>query len=35
MHVTGVDGVVLAEKWAAGTWTYLGISTEGFPNFFL
>ncbi|ETI24222.1 hypothetical protein G647_03591 [Cladophialophora carrionii CBS 160.54] len=34
MHVTGVDGVVLADKWAAGTWTYLGISTAGFPNFF-
>ncbi|EXJ60919.1 hypothetical protein A1O7_05072 [Cladophialophora yegresii CBS 114405] len=34
MHVTGVDGVVLADKWAQGTWTYLGISTAGFPNFF-
>jgi hypothetical protein len=34
MHIVGVNGEVLAEKWKLGTWTYLGISTAGFPNFF-
>ncbi|EXJ86768.1 hypothetical protein A1O3_03722 [Capronia epimyces CBS 606.96] len=34
MKITGVDGQVLTDKWAKGTWTYLGMSTAGFPNFF-
>lgn len=34
IHMTGLDGQLLAEKWREGTWTYLGISTSGFPNFF-
>lgn len=34
MHVKGVNGEILAEKWKMGTWTYMGISTAGFPNFF-
>lgn len=34
IHMTGLNGQVLAEKWKEGTWTYLGISTSGFPNFF-
>jgi len=35
MKISGVDGEILTEKWAKGTWTYLGISTARFPNFFL
>jgi hypothetical protein len=35
MTITGVGGEILADKWAKGTWTYLGISTARFPNFFL
>ncbi|KAK5390164.1 hypothetical protein LTS13_000245 [Exophiala xenobiotica] len=35
MKISGVDGEILTEKWAMGTWTYLGISTARFPNFFL
>ena len=35
MRITGVDGEMMSEKWAKGTWTYLGISTAHFPNFFL
>ena len=31
---TGVGGVALRDKWAAGPRTYLGIATAGFPNFF-
>ncbi|KAK4943934.1 hypothetical protein LTR10_016650 [Elasticomyces elasticus] len=34
MKITGVDGDILAEKWAQGTWTYLGMTTAKFPNFF-
>ncbi|KAK5305825.1 hypothetical protein LTR99_003369 [Exophiala xenobiotica] len=34
MKISGVDGEILTEKWAMGTWTYLGISTARFPNFF-
>ncbi|KIW46870.1 uncharacterized protein PV06_02494 [Exophiala oligosperma] len=34
IKITGVDGEVLTDKWAKGTWTYLGISTARFPNFF-
>jgi cation diffusion facilitator CzcD-associated flavoprotein CzcO len=32
--ITGVDGVALRDKWAAGPRTYLGIATAGFPNLF-
>jgi cyclohexanone monooxygenase len=31
---TGRDGVVLADKWAGGPRTYLGLMTAGFPNLF-
>ncbi len=34
MHITGTDGVKLADKWAAGPRTYLGIGMAGFPNLF-
>jgi len=32
--IKGLDGKLLTEKWKQGTWTYLGIATSGFPNFF-
>ncbi len=32
--ITGVGGLALRDKWAAGPRTYLGIATAGFPNFF-
>jgi cyclohexanone monooxygenase len=32
--ITGVDGVTLREKWAAGPRTYLGLGVAGFPNLF-
>ena len=35
MKVTGRNGMVLADKWAAGPRTYLGLMTAGFPNLFL
>ena len=34
MNITGRDGVKLADKWAAGPRTYLGIGMTGFPNLF-
>ncbi len=34
MGVTGRNGLTLAEKWADGPHTYLGIATNGFPNLF-
>ena len=36
MHIDieGTDGVTLKDKWAKGTWTYLGMSTANFPNMF-
>jgi cation diffusion facilitator CzcD-associated flavoprotein CzcO len=34
IRIKGLDGEVLAEKWTKGTWTYLGLTTAGFPNFF-
>jgi cyclohexanone monooxygenase len=33
--IIGAHGVTLADKWAAGPRTYLGIATAGFPNLFL
>ena len=35
MKVSGINGEQMSEKWRLGTWTYLGISTARFPNFFL
>jgi cation diffusion facilitator CzcD-associated flavoprotein CzcO len=34
IKLTGLNGETLQEKWKMGTYTYLGISTAGFPNFF-
>ncbi len=34
VDITGRDGVTLADKWAEGPKTYLGLTTVGFPNFF-
>ncbi len=33
--ITGPEGASLAEKWAAGPRTYLGVMTAGFPNLFM
>ncbi len=35
MHIVGRGGLTLKEKWIAGPRTYLGLSTVGFPNFFM
>lgn len=35
VDITGRDGVRLADKWAAGPETYLGLTTAGFPNLFM
>jgi cation diffusion facilitator CzcD-associated flavoprotein CzcO/acetyl esterase/lipase len=35
VNVTGKDGVTLKHKWAEGPSTYLGLTTVGFPNFFM
>ncbi len=35
VDLTGRDGVTLAEKWAAGPTTYLGLTSVGFPNLFM
>lgn len=34
MGIVGRDGVKLADRWAQGPRTYLGIASAGFPNFF-
>jgi cyclohexanone monooxygenase len=34
VDITGRKGVRLADKWAAGPRTYLGLGTAGFPNLF-
>jgi len=34
MNITGKDGVKLADTWADGPHTYLGIMVAGFPNLF-
>ena len=34
VDITGRDGLALADKWADGPKTYLGLMTGGFPNFF-
>jgi cyclohexanone monooxygenase len=35
IDIRGKHGLTLAEKWAAGPRTYLGIGTAGFPNLFM
>jgi cyclohexanone monooxygenase len=35
IDISGRDGRKLAEKWAAGPLTYLGLMTAGFPNMFM
>ncbi|MEJ2089532.1 MAG: alpha/beta hydrolase fold domain-containing protein, partial [Gammaproteobacteria bacterium] len=35
VDITGRDGVTLADKWEHGPVTYLGLTTVGFPNFFM
>jgi cyclohexanone monooxygenase len=35
IEIRGADGTTLAEKWAAGPRTYLGLATAGFPNLFI
>ncbi len=35
IRITGRGGLTLAEKWAAGPRTYLGLATAGFPNLFM
>ncbi|KAL3427218.1 hypothetical protein PVAG01_00727 [Phlyctema vagabunda] len=34
IDIKGTNGVSLADKWARGTWTNLGMTTSGFPNMF-
>jgi hypothetical protein len=34
MGIHGIGGVALADHWADGPKTFLGIQTSGFPNFF-
>jgi cyclohexanone monooxygenase len=34
IDIRGVDGRRLKDKWAAGLRTYLGLTTNGFPNLF-
>jgi cyclohexanone monooxygenase len=35
IDIRGVDGTHLADKWAGGPMTYLGIMVAGFPNMFI
>ncbi|HKK30563.1 MAG TPA: NAD(P)/FAD-dependent oxidoreductase, partial [Alphaproteobacteria bacterium] len=35
IDIRGRDGLTLKKKWEAGPRTYLGLSTVGFPNFFM
>ncbi len=35
IRITGRDGLTLKRKWEAGPRTYLGLSSVGFPNFFM
>ncbi|ORY17510.1 hypothetical protein BCR34DRAFT_621925 [Clohesyomyces aquaticus] len=34
IDIKGSNGELLREKWDKGTWTYLGMTTSSFPNFF-
>ncbi|QIX27760.1 alpha/beta hydrolase fold domain-containing protein [Nocardioides sp. JQ2195] len=35
MNITGRNGVRLADEWADGPQTYLGVTVHGFPNLFM
>ncbi len=35
IDIRGRDSLALKKKWEAGPRTYLGLSTQGFPNFFM
>jgi len=35
VDITGRDGISLKDKWTDGPHTYLGLTTAGFPNFFM
>jgi cyclohexanone monooxygenase len=35
IDIRGRDGITLADKWAEGPKTYLGLMTAGFPNLFM
>ena len=35
VDITGKDGVTLKQKWEHGPLSYLGLTTVGFPNFFM
>jgi cation diffusion facilitator CzcD-associated flavoprotein CzcO len=35
MHVVGREGAILGDVWQDGAQAYLGITTAGFPNFFM
>ncbi|MDQ4118393.1 MAG: cyclohexanone monooxygenase, partial [Actinomycetota bacterium] len=35
MNITGRDGLALADHWADGPQTYLGLMSAGFPNLFM
>ncbi|WP_204808509.1 flavin-containing monooxygenase [Mycobacterium riyadhense] len=35
VDIVGRDGLALKDKWSHGPSTYLGLTTEGFPNLFL
>jgi cation diffusion facilitator CzcD-associated flavoprotein CzcO/acetyl esterase/lipase len=35
VDITGKDGLTLKEKWEYGPHNYLGLTTVGFPNFFM
>ena len=35
INIAGRNGQTLRDKWSAGPRTYLGLSTVGFPNFFM
>ena len=34
MGLMDIDGVDLADKWKTGTWSYLGMTCNGYPNMF-
>lgn len=35
IDIRGEDGISLKDKWAQGVWTYLGMTSVGFPNMFM
>ncbi|MDF3312143.1 NAD(P)/FAD-dependent oxidoreductase [Rhodococcus sp. T2V] len=35
INIVGKDGISLADEWAAGPRTYLGLAVNGFPNLFM